>query len=259
MPHSDWTVAKGDTLDWLWEWFRWLNEAHGIKLTIFYDEWDRARFFSGVWTTIHLSIVCVVLSILIGIVGAGLQQSRFVAARTIVQAYIQFFRNTPPLVQIYFFYFAVDAAIAEVLGIRGGILGNYGWAVISLSFFAGAFNTEIFRAGVEAVPDSTIEAAESLGYSRFEIYRYVTLPLAFRVCLPALNSNLINLVKSTTIVYAIAVSETLYVANQIWSDELNVPEMMNVLWLVYLILVGGLVWLMHRWERSIRIPGFGQG
>jgi len=60
------------------------------------------------------------------------------------------------------------------------------------------------------------------------------------------------------VAYAIAAPETLYVANQIWSDEYNVEEMMNVVWFVYIVLVGFLVWLMHRWERSIKVPGFGQ-
>ena len=245
-------------MDFIAEWFRWLNEAYGIKLTIFYDEWDSGRFFKGVWTTIHLSFVCVIASIVIGILGAWLQMSHYIWIRRIVQGYIAFFRNTPPLVQLYFFYFAVDRALSIVFDVRGGILDSYAWAAIALSFFAGAFNTEIFRAGIEAVPESTVEAASSLGYTRFQVYRYVTLPLAFRVCLPALNNNLVNLVKTTTVAYAIAVPETLYVSNQIWSDEYNVPEMMNVVWIVYIVLVGTLVWLMHRWEKSMRIPGFGQ-
>lgn len=245
-------------MDPVWDWFLWLYETEGIKLTIFYDSWDRARFIEGIGTTIWLSFVCIVLSILIGIGGAWLQMSHHVWMRRIVQGYIQFFRNTPPLVQLYFFYFAVDSALSNLFGVRGGILDSFGWAVISLSFFAGAFNTEIFRAGIESVPVATTEAATALGYTRFQIYRYITLPLAFRVCLPALNNNLINLVKTTTVAYAIAVPETLYVANQIWSDEYNVPEMMNVVWTVYIVLVGVLVWLMHRWEKSIRIPGYGQ-
>lgn len=245
-------------MDLVWEWFRWLYEQHGVKLTIFYDEWDRGRFFRGFWTTIHLSFVCIVLSIVIGIFGAWLQMSPYVWIRRIVQGYIQFFRNTPPLIQLYFFYFAVDQFISELLGLKGGVLGSYGWAVISLSFFAGSFNVEIFRAGVEAVPHSTTEAASSLGYTRRQVYQYITLPLAFRICLPALNNNLINLLKTTTVAYAIAVPETLYVANQIWSDEYNVFEMMNVVWLIYITLVGILVWLMHKWEKSIRIPGFGK-
>tara|TARA_R110002049_G_scaffold305135_3_gene501354 strand:- start:2003 stop:2740 length:738 start_codon:yes stop_codon:yes gene_type:complete len=245
-------------MDGVWEWFAWLNQEHGIKLTIFYDSWDRARFFKGIWTTIHLSFVCIILSILIGVAGAWLQMSNLKWMRRIVQAYIQFFRNTPPLIQLYFFYFAVDTAIASVFGIRGGVLSSYGWAVVSLSFFAGAFNVEIFRSGIEAVPRSTIEAAEAMGFTRRQIYQYVTLPLAFRVCLPSLNNNLINLLKTTTVAYAIAVPETLYVANQIWSDEYNVREMMSVVWIVYIVLVGVLVWMMNKWERSIRVPGFGQ-
>ena len=121
-------------MDVVWEWFQWLNSEHGIKLTIFYDEWDRNRFFGGIWTTIHLSLVCMALSIVIGMGGAWLQMSKFIWIRRIVQGYIQFFRNTPPLVQLYFFYFAVDSALASVTGIEGGVFSSYGWAVISLSF-----------------------------------------------------------------------------------------------------------------------------
>lgn len=241
----------------VWDWFLWLYEAHGINLSIFYDDLDRHRFAMGLWTTVKLSAVCIVLSTAIGIAGAWLQQSSLVWTRRFVQAYIQFFRNTPPLVQLYFFYFAVDSTIASMFGVRH-LLGSFGWAVVSLSFFAGAFNIEIFRAGIEAVPRSTVEAVESLGYSRLGAYRHVVLPLAFRITLPAFNNNIINLVKTTTLAYAIATPETLYVANQIWSDMLNVPEMMNVVWLVYIILVGLLVWLMHRWEKAMRVPGFGQ-
>lgn len=240
----------------VWNWFRWLNDAHGINFTIFYDPFDRHRFAMGILTTIELSLVCIALSIVIGVIGAWLQQSRLHWTRRVVQGYIQFFRNTPPLIQLYFFYFAMDKAIAGLFH-TSYVMSGFGWATLSLSFFAGAFNVEIFRSGIEAIPTATVEAAESLGYTRLQIYRYVVLPLAFRVCLPALNNNLINLVKTTTLAYAIAVPETLYVANQIWSDALNVPEMMNAVWVVFIVLVGLLAWAMHRWERAMRLPGFG--
>ncbi|WP_447774168.1 amino acid ABC transporter permease [Variovorax boronicumulans] len=246
-----------EILDPVWHWFEWLHAAHGINLTIAYDAIDRSRFALGLLTTITLSVTCIVLSLLIGAVGAWLQQSRHRLLRVLVDAYIQFFRNTPPLIQLYFFYFAVDPTVAKTLGSQS-LLDGYGWAVVSLSFFAGAFNVEIFRAGIAAIPPQTIEAAEALGYDRLGVYRHVVLPLAFRVCLPSLSTNLINLVKTTTVAYAIAVPETLYVANQIWSDSYNVFEMMNVVWLVYLALVGVLVWLMHRLEKAIRIRGWGQ-
>lgn len=144
-------------------------------------------------------------------------------------------------------------------GLGRPLVSNFGWAVIALSFFAGAFNVEIFRAGIEAVPRTTVEAAESLGYSRLQAYRHVVLPLALRISLPALGNNLVNLVKTTTLAYAIAVPELLYVCAQIWSDELNVREMMNVVLVTYVAIVGVLVWLMGRWERALRVPGFGQG
>jgi polar amino acid transport system permease protein len=242
----------------VWDWFRWLDAATGIKLTIFYDSFDRARFFDGFLTSVRLMTICVLSSVVIGIVGAWAQGSRLRLVRLAVQAYIQFFRNTPPLVQLYFFYFALGSylRVTSDAGLAVPLVSNFTWAVIGLSFYAGAFNVEIFRAGIEAVPRETLEATEALGYSRLKAYAYVILPLAFRISLPALNNNLVNLVKTTTVAYAIAVPEMLYVANQIWSDELNVPEMMNALLIIYVALVGVLVFAMGRWERSMRIPGY---
>jgi polar amino acid transport system permease protein len=246
-------------MDGIWHWFRALYDTTGINLPIFYDAFDRRRFVDGLWMTLELSVISIVASVAIGVAGAWLQGSRLKLTRRIVNGYIQFFRNTPPLVQIYFFYFGIGSLLSTTgpTGHPVPLVSNVAWAIISLSFFAGAFNVEIFRAGVEAVPRTTIEAAESLGFSRLRTYLLIVLPLAFRISLPALNNNLVNLVKTTTLAYAIAVPELLYVTSQIWSDNLNVPEMMNVLLVVYFVLVGALVLAMDRWERAIRVPGFG--
>ncbi len=247
-------------MEGFFEWFRWLYDETGINLPFLYDSYDRQRMLAGFFTTIWLSVVCLFFSIIIGVVGAWLQGSPYKWVRRIVGGYIQFFRNTPPLVQLYFFYFAVSTLLPKVTtsyGAEAPMLGSFAWAVISLSFFAGAFNVEIFRSGIEAVPRSTVEAADSLGFSRLQTYRYVMLPLALRVSLPALNNNLVNLVKTTTLAYAIAVPEMLYVANQIWSDNVNVLEMMILLLIAYVLLVGVLVSAMNAWERKLKIPGFG--
>jgi len=244
-----------------WDFLRSLNDAYGINLVQFYDDFERTRLLRGMWTTIKLAVICIGLSVIIGIIGAWLQGSRHRILKAIVQGYIQFFRNTPPLVQMYFFYFALGPQMPRVVneyGIAQPMLGSFEWAVISLSFFAGAFNVEIFRSGIEAVQKSTIEAAESLCFNRWQTYWYVILPLAVRFCLPALNNNLVNLAKTTTQAYAIAVPETLYVASQIWSDHINVFEMMITLLTFYLLLVGVIVWLMTRLERALAIPGFGR-
>src|SRR5438045_76630 len=242
----------------IWDWFRVLYGTTGIKLTIFYDAFDRARFFNGFLTSLRLMGLCLAASVAIGVVGAWIQGSRLRLLRMATQAYIQFFRNTPPLVQLYFFYFALGSylRLTNESGLAVPVVSNFVWAAICLSLYAGAFNVEIFRAGIEAVPKETLEAAEALGYSRLKAYVHVILPLAFRISLPALNNNLVNLIKTTTIAYAIAVPEMLYVANQIWSDESNVPEMMNVLLITYVSLVGILVWVMGRWAGALTILGY---
>jgi len=247
-------------MDAFFEWFKILYDDTGINLPFLYDSYDRGRMIDGFFTTVKLSVICLIFSVIIGMIGAWLQNSPLKWTRRIVNGYIQLFRNTPPLVQLYFFYFAIGTLLPKVTNEYGGqepILGGFAWAVISLSFFAGAFNVEIFRSGIEAVPESTVEAAEALGFSRLQIYKNITMPLAFRVVLPALNNNLVNLVKTTTLAYAIAVPEMLYEANQIWSDNVNVTEMMVFMLLAYFALVGVLVWGMNSWERKLKIPGYG--
>ena len=247
------------------DFFRNLYDTTGLNFVIFYEAYEYERFVPASWTSLKLIVICLILSLIVGIVGAWAQGAQSRALRLAMAGYIQFFRNTPPFVQILFFYFVVGTTLERAglmpLTDMGGwnepMIGNFGWAVVSLSFFAGAFNVEIFRSGIEAVPTATREAAEALGYTRLKAYIYIIMPLAFRVCLPALNNNLVNLLKTTTLAYAIAVPEMMYTANQIWSDNVNVTEMMLVLFVYYIVLVAVLVWLMHRWERTMKIPGYG--
>jgi polar amino acid transport system permease protein len=247
------------------EWFRALYEQSGWNFVFIYEEYERERFLTAMWTTIKISIYCLLFSLVVGVVGAWAQGAKSAIVRNVMAGYIQLFRNTPPLVQILFFYFVLGTGLeraglmptSDAGGYVEPMLGAFGWAVISISFFAGAFNVEIFRSGIEAVPQSTVEAAEALGYSRLLAYIYVVLPLAFRVSLPALNNNLVNLIKTTTLAYVIAVPEMMYTANQIWSDNVNVPEMMIVLFIFYVGLVAILVYFMHKWEHAMRIPGYG--
>ena len=226
-----------------------------------YDERQMARVLSGLWMTVKLSIACLIFSVIIGIVGAWAQGAKSRLLRGIVAAYVQFFRNTPPLVQLLFFYFALGQLTPSYSPdgwTEIPIISNVGWAIISLSFFAGAFNIEIFRAGIEAVPNSTREASESLGMTRLMTYNNVVFPLAFRISTPALTANLVNLVKTTNQAYAIAVPELLYQSVSIWNDY---PSAQNPTMLLLLVLYLGLVGIvsagMGRWERKMRIPGYG--
>jgi polar amino acid transport system permease protein len=251
-----------DAMDLIADFFRELAADYPRWNFIWmYQPMQQGKVLSGIWMTIKLSIACLILSMVIGVLGAFAQGSRNVILRSFVQGYIQFFRNTPPYVQLLFFYFALGQFTPTYSPdgwLEMPIISNVGWAIISLSFFAGAFNVEIFRAGIEAVPESTREASESLGFSRGQTYRYVVLPLALRVSLPALNNNLVNLVKTTTQAFGIAVPELLYQSVTIWNDYPSAlyPTMLLV-FVVYIVLVGLLVMSMNRWESSMRIPGYG--
>lgn len=242
------------------DFFRDLNDKTGINLTILYDPFDIDRFLWGIFTTVEMFLIAAVASVLIGLIGAGLLNLPYRVPKALTRGYVALFRNTPPLVQLYFFFFGLGTLVpagTNEFGMPEARVTNFTWALVSLSLYAGAFNIEIFRSGIEAIHRSIREAATVLGYSQAAAYTYILVPLAWRISLPALCNNLIELLKTTTLAYAIGVPELLYVSNQIWSDSLNTFEMMNVLLVVYLILVGIVAWAMQRWERALRLPGFG--
>jgi polar amino acid transport system permease protein len=241
------------------EWFRWLYDVAGINLTIFYDDYDRGRFLRGIRLTFELALACIVASVMIGLVGAWLQGSRFRITNAFVRGYVALFRNTPPIVQLFFFFFVLGGIFTFQTDSGTWRLSNFAWAIISLSFYYGSFNIEIFRASVEAVPRATVQAAEALGYTRLKAYIYVVLPLAFRFSIPTLGNNLVSLVKATSLAYTIAVPEVLYVSAEIWSDQLNVPEMMWTLLIFYVSVVGLMVYGLRKLEKRLEIPGYSIG
>lgn len=241
--------------------FRELADA-GINLTIFYDAFDFSRFVSGLGNTLLLILFSTVLSIGIGALGAAVLTLGRGPGVMLVRAYVALFRNTPLLVQMYFFYFAIGSIMPvsqNELGLPVPLLGSFSWAVISLSLYAGAFNVETFRSGIGAVHHSYEEAALALGFSRTQAFVSITVPLALRFSFASLANNLVDLTKGTTVAYAVGVAELLYVSNQIWSDSLNTIEMMNVMLLVYLTLTGAVVFVINRIERAMHLPGFGEG
>lgn len=240
--------------------FQDLYERTGLNFIVFYDSYEYERFLSGVSVSLQLIFWSIVVSLVIGVLGAWAQNARSPILRGLMDVYIQAFRNTPPMVQLLFFYFALGSFTPQVDmgGYYQPLISSFMWAVISLGIFGGAFNVEIFRAGLEAVPESTKEAAESLCMSKWQTYLYVTLPLAFRISLPALTNNLVSLAKTTSLAYVIAVPEMTSTLNQVWSANVNVPEMMLLLFLFYVLVVSLLATALHFIERRLALPGYGQ-
>jgi polar amino acid transport system permease protein len=230
----------------------WL-EQHGLSLSIVWDPMDRQRFLLGLGLTLLLSLASIALSLLIGAVGAAGLGSRQGLWRGISGAYVALFRNTPLLVQLFFFYFGLGALLPLVDGVR--LLNGTQWAIIVIALHSGAFQAVNLRAGIDAVPRATLQAAAALGMQERTVLRHIVLPLALRNSLPAMGNTVVQTIKSTSIAYAIAVPELLYASNRIWSDNFNVAEMMQVLLLVWLVLIGLSSWLLRRLEHHLRLPG----
>lgn len=225
---------------------------------MFYDGWTARQFASGIVTTLQLSAIGIFGSCLIGLFGAlAMGASR--PLRWLVRGYVELLRNTPSLAQLYFIYFGVGALL------RGGLEGGaapwyanpFGLAALCITLHYGAFAVEIVRAGLLAVPPSTRDAALALGYGRASRLWHIQLPLALRACLPALGNNMVQLIKGSSIAYAVAVPEVLYSAQEIWSERYNVVEMMLLVLVTYFCAMAVLAWALHRLEGRLQIPGGG--
>lgn len=235
----------------------WMVE-HGLNLTILWDGADARRFAMGLLLTLALAGLSVLASLVIGVAGVALQGSGVATARGAVQGYVELFRNTPLLAQMYFFFFGVGSLLPMVRDDGGEavrMVGSFAWAVIVLGLHSGAFQIEALRGSIAAVPRSTIEAAEALGLNRVQIFRRVIWPLALRNSLPALSNSIAQCIKATSVAFAIAVPELTYACNRIWSDSFNVPVMILVLLATYLIMIGAVSHGMKIVERRLRLPG----
>jgi polar amino acid transport system permease protein len=149
-------------------------------------------------------------------------------------AFTEFFRNTPPLVQIYFLFFALPhvPGVGRYLQIPALVA-----ATLGLVLHQGAINIEILRAGLEAVPSGQREAAEALGLASSDRFRFVFVPQALRIALPALGNNAISLFKNTVLVSSIGVLDFTGVANDTIATILVSAELYITVGVVYLIAI----------------------
>jgi His/Glu/Gln/Arg/opine family amino acid ABC transporter permease subunit len=184
--------------------------------------------------TLEIATAGVVGALTVGVVGAAARISTAAPARVASTAFTEFFRNTPPLVQIYFLAFALP----KLPGIGPHlVLPAVAAATLGLVLHQGAINIEILRAGLLAVPDGQREAAAALGLSRIDQLRYVLVPQAARISLPALGNNVISLFKNTTLVSSIGVLDLFGEANDVIAQILVSAELFLTVGIVYVVCV----------------------
>lgn len=220
---------------------------------------ERAAFIHGLAVTIELSLLTIVFSLVAGGVLAAMLVSRNRWLAVGSRAFVELTRNTPTLVQLYCAFLVLNMLITQALQSTGANpLTPFVWVVIVISLHKGAFHAEALRAGINAIPAVTLEAAASLGFGRRNQLWLVQMPLACRIALPSLVNNMVDLVKMTTVASAIAVGDVTYQSIMIWTQRDNVLELMLLILLFFGVLTYA-VNLAGRWlEDRLRMPGYGQ-
>ena len=203
---------------------------------------DFNLLLNGLVLGIGLALLALGVGCALGLGGAFARVYGPRLARMFVTAYVEFVRNIPLLLIIYFVYFGFP-----LLGIR--ILNNLWAFVFALAIYSGAYLTEVFRAGIEAINKGYIEAGKSIGLNRWQVARYVILPLTFRIVLPSLGNTLISLFKDTSLASAISVHELTLEAVTINLKSWRVIEVYTVVGLMYLLTCYVIAGLLRRLER----------
>ena len=216
-----------------------------------YDLWafvaeNWRELLDGLVNTLKVSVIAIAGAAVIGIVLGAARAHRVPVVSQLAAVYVEIIRNTPILVQIFMIFFALPQA-----GIR---LNAFTVAWLAVMIWGGAFNTENFRAGFEAVPYRYREAAHALGFGGFSTFLNVTLPIGGRIALPSSINTYISVVKNTSLMYVIGYPELTTTAINIANLTLETLEALTVLAIVYLTLVWSLSAAIRLLEGKLAIP-----
>jgi len=196
-----------------------------------YGEW----LVTGLVTTLKVSGLAIVLSSLLGTAVAILRLSKVRPLVWASAAFTEFFRNTPLLVQIFFWYFGSYSVLPTVVNdwlARQDF--EFACGVIALTVYTAAFIAEEIRSGIFSIPKTQLEASRACGLSFLQAMVYVVLPQAFRVIIPPLISQFLNLLKNSSLVMTIGVMDLTYMARQIEAHTFHGFEAFTVSTLMYL-------------------------
>ncbi|MBE9605115.1 amino acid ABC transporter permease [Acetobacteraceae bacterium H6797] len=193
--------------------------------------WD--KFLTALGLGLSLAVVSLLIGSVIGLIAAYGRLSRHKWLSWPVWAYVELIRCTPLLLLIFFIYFGLPE-----FGIY--FMDKTQSFVLTLSLYAGAYMSEVFRAGLASIPKQYIEAAKAIGMRPWQRQRWVVLPVMFRITLPAISNNLISLFKDTSLAAAIAIPELTFTARQINANTFRVMEV----WLTASALYLATAWML---------------
>lgn len=198
----------------------------------------------GFLTTCTLSSIAIVFTLILGAIAAALRISPIQGFRILATLYIEFFRNTPLLVQAFAIYFGLPKL--------GLLLSPFVAGTLALSLYSGAYAGEIIRSGILSIPKSQFEAARSLGFSFTQSYRLIILPQAIHITLPPLGNLLIAMIKNSAILSSIGLAELMYMGEEINSMTFRTFDVFTAIVIAYLILTLPLGWAVAKASQKIR-------
>ena len=199
--------------------------------------------------TVKLGVLGVLFAVLIGLVCALVQYYKIPVLKQITAVYIELSRNTPLLVQLFFIYYGLPKIGLKISASVCGVVG--------LAFLGGSYMAEAFRCGLEAVEPIQTESAYSLGMNRAQTFRYVILPQAMSVSVPAFVANVIFLLKETSVFSAVSLMDLMFTAKDLIGLYYKTTEALFLLVVFYLIILLPVSILGSIVERRIRRAGFG--
>jgi len=212
--------------------------------------------FQGLLTTLEMSTISWLIAVALGVLTGGLRTVPLAILRSLATGYVEFFRNVPLLVWMFFWYFGVPSLLPQAM--RDWLFdhGTEFWAaVFALGVYHGARFSEVIRAGIQSIPKTQLEAALSTGLTIAQAYRLVILPIALRMIIPPATNETLNLIKNSSVALTIGVAELTFQTRQIETYTAKAFEALAAGTVIYLMLCLTIATLMARIERRVAIPG----
>jgi polar amino acid transport system permease protein len=219
-----------------------------------YTQWKPGLLVIGLWITLKVSIIATIAGIIIGVIGGISRISSNPTLKWISIVYVEIIRGSPLMVQILIWYFVLGTVINDLLAASGlGRLPAFWYGVASLACFAGAYVTEIVRAGIQSIHRGQTEAARSLGMSYAQSMLHIILPQALRRILPPLAGQFISLIKDSSLLGIIAIRELTKAAREVVSASLQPFEVYFLAAILYLVLTFTLSMAVQKLERRMAV------
>jgi glutamate/aspartate transport system permease protein len=210
----------------------------------------------GVLTTLAISVLAWLLAVVLGIVSGAMRTVPWKPLRALATFYVEFFRNVPLLVWMFFWYFGVPPLLPR--SAQDWLFSHRAefWAgMFALGVYHGARMSEVIRAGILSIPRTQFEAAVAMGLTTFQAYRLVIVPIALRLIVPPATSESLNLLKNSSVALTISVAELTFQTRQIETYTAKAIEAFTAGTVIYLALCVSIAAIMARVERRFAIPG----